>query len=466
MDDGLDPVERGFQRVGPEVEAVEREPRPVEQPGEVALLDRRGVVVGEGVEPDDVVALGQEPLADVRADEAGNAGDKDAHGRQAYRTTLMSFQSSAMLRPPVGVWRQVRSSGFGDGSRHGDGETRQDATARGGREPPVVGPAREMDDDDRSVPDAGPDRDLGPRLELPAEVGEVAVLAEPDAGGLDAGAANLGDHRVRRAGIARQPDLDLDPDIARRGRREILAGTDIAAHRLGDHPRALVRLGRQTDDREGLGWIVGPELPADVRAGADDPRIEVVLERELGPGLGPGGRQRAGGDPKAEVHHTVDVAAARRVPGQHDESGGRAHWIAAGRAAAGLGRGRIGDERPPRPTSWVEAARGRTTSSAVHQVLKHDAGDAQGLLRRLMDALALPGAELLTPADQPRGHVVTPTPAAVARFESRMAEQAQHRAELEEELMAHVVVFDYGSGNVRSAVRALEHVGAEGHPHR
>ncbi|KRE53736.1 imidazole glycerol phosphate synthase subunit HisH [Phycicoccus sp. Soil748] len=27
--------------------------------------------------------------------------------------------------------------------------------------------------------------------------------------------------------------------------------------------------------------------------------------------------------------------------------------------------------------------------------------------------------------------------------------------------MAHVVVFDYGSGNVRSAVRALEHVGAE-----
>jgi glutamine amidotransferase len=27
--------------------------------------------------------------------------------------------------------------------------------------------------------------------------------------------------------------------------------------------------------------------------------------------------------------------------------------------------------------------------------------------------------------------------------------------------MSHVVVFDYGSGNVRSAVRALEHVGAE-----
>ena len=32
--------------------------------------------------------------------------------------------------------------------------------------------------------------------------------------------------------------------------------------------------------------------------------------------------------------------------------------------------------------------------------------------------------------------------------------------------MAHVVVFDYGSGNVRSAVRALEHVGAQVDPDR
>jgi hypothetical protein len=68
------------------------------------------------------VAVGHEPLTDVRADEAGNAGDKDAHGRQAYRMTWMSFQSSAILRPPVGVCRQVRSSGgrsLEEASRHG-----------------------------------------------------------------------------------------------------------------------------------------------------------------------------------------------------------------------------------------------------------------------------------------------------------------------------------------------------------
>ena len=65
-------------------------------------------------------------------------------------------------------------------------------------------------------------------------------------------------------------------------------------------------------------------------------------------------------------------------------------------------------------------------------MLKDDSGDAPRLLRRLLDVLALPGADLLDPSDHPRGQVVTPTAQAVARFESRMAEQAQHRAELEE----------------------------------
>jgi hypothetical protein len=36
VDDGLDAVERRLERVGPEVEAVEREARPAEQAGEVA----------------------------------------------------------------------------------------------------------------------------------------------------------------------------------------------------------------------------------------------------------------------------------------------------------------------------------------------------------------------------------------------------------------------------------------------
>ena len=73
---------------------------------------------------------------------------------------------------------------------------------------------------------------------------------------------------------------------------------------------------------------------------------------------------------------------------------------------------------PPRPRST--------------EVLKDDSGDAPRLLRRVLEVLALPGADLLTPSDAPRGQVVAPTAQAVARFESRMAEQAQHRAELEE----------------------------------
>ena len=85
-----------------------------------------------------------------------------------------------------------------------------------------------------------------------------------------------------------------------------------------------------------------------------------------------------------------------------------------------------------RPPDLVVAARSRTSASAVHQVLTDDGGDAPRLLRRLLDVLALPGAELLDPGDRPRGQVVTPTAQAVARFDSRMAEQAQHRAELEE----------------------------------
>ncbi|GAA2738973.1 hypothetical protein GCM10009867_33140 [Pedococcus aerophilus] len=85
-----------------------------------------------------------------------------------------------------------------------------------------------------------------------------------------------------------------------------------------------------------------------------------------------------------------------------------------------------------RPPELVASARSRTSASEVHQVLKDDSGDAPRLLRRLLDVLALPGADLLDPSDHPRGQVVTPTAQAVARFESRMAEQAQHRAELEE----------------------------------
>ena len=49
----------------------------------VLLLEREVVVVGEAVDPDDVVAGGGERLGEVRADEPGGAGDGVAHGAAA-----------------------------------------------------------------------------------------------------------------------------------------------------------------------------------------------------------------------------------------------------------------------------------------------------------------------------------------------------------------------------------------------
>lgn len=98
----------------------------------------------------------------------------------------------------------------------------------------------------------------------------------------------------------------------------------------------------------------------------------------------------------------------------------------------GSGRVRTPGLGVARPPDLVAAARSRTAAPVVQRVLEDRSGDAPRMLRRLLDALALPGEDLLGPSEHPRGQVVAPTAQAVARFESRMAEQAQHRAELEE----------------------------------
>jgi hypothetical protein len=85
-----------------------------------------------------------------------------------------------------------------------------------------------------------------------------------------------------------------------------------------------------------------------------------------------------------------------------------------------------------RPPDLVAAAQARTGPAAVAAVVADRSGDATGWLRGLLAVLGLPGSELLDAGTSPRGQVVAPTAQAVARFESRMAEQAQHRAELEE----------------------------------
>ena len=71
-----DPVEAGeVDRIAGEVE-----PQDLLATG-VLLLQRDVVVVGEAVEPDDLVPLGLQCLGEMRADEAGGAGDEVSHRR-------------------------------------------------------------------------------------------------------------------------------------------------------------------------------------------------------------------------------------------------------------------------------------------------------------------------------------------------------------------------------------------------
>ena len=69
---------------------------------------------------------------------------------------------------------------------------------------------------------------------------------------------------------------------------------------------------------------------------------------------------------------------------------------------------------------------------AVAEVVAGRDGRADGVIVDLLAVLGLPGADLVGPGVGLRGQVVAPTAQAVARFDARMAEQARHRSELEE----------------------------------
>src|SRR5512142_2471989 len=57
----------------------ETEPWLAAERGDVALLHRARVVVGEGVEADDVGPVGDEALGERRPDEPGDTGDERLH---------------------------------------------------------------------------------------------------------------------------------------------------------------------------------------------------------------------------------------------------------------------------------------------------------------------------------------------------------------------------------------------------
>ena len=70
----VDLVDLGEERLA-DVVPQQLEARMVEQ-----VLDVVPPAGEEVVQADDVVALGQQPVAEMRADEAGAAGDEDSHG--------------------------------------------------------------------------------------------------------------------------------------------------------------------------------------------------------------------------------------------------------------------------------------------------------------------------------------------------------------------------------------------------
>ncbi|QGN57048.1 hypothetical protein [Nostocoides sp. HKS02] len=80
----------------------------------------------------------------------------------------------------------------------------------------------------------------------------------------------------------------------------------------------------------------------------------------------------------------------------------------------------------------LAAAAGRQVSRAeVAAVVSQARGDAGSMLVHLMQVLAVPGADLLDGLPAGSGDPVEPSAKAVGRFESRVAEEARHRAEME-----------------------------------
>lgn len=98
----------------------------------------------------------------------------------------------------------------------------------------------------------------------------------------------------------------------------------------------------------------------------------------------------------------------------------------------GTGLVRAPDLELARPSDLLAAAGRHGDPRAVADVVATRDGRADVIITDLLSVLGLPGADLVGPGVGLRGQVVAPTAQAVARFDARMAEQARHRSELEE----------------------------------
>ena len=128
---------------------------------------------------------------------------------------------------------------------------------------------------------------------------------------------------------------------------------------------------------------------------------------------------------------TVDGRAVVTVQGPGWRSGTR--WLV---WEPGAGLVRAPGLELARPSDLLAAAgrqvdRSRDPRAVADLVASRD-GRADAIILDLLSLLGLPGADLVGPGIGLRGQVVAPTAQAVARFDARMAEQARHRSELEE----------------------------------
>ena len=90
--------------------------RTCQRRGEVGLLDGRGVEqVVEAVEDDHAVAVVQQALVDVGADEAGPTGEQDAHA--GYEAGPSAFRASARSAAATSAMTSSRSPGRIDSRR-------------------------------------------------------------------------------------------------------------------------------------------------------------------------------------------------------------------------------------------------------------------------------------------------------------------------------------------------------------
>src|SRR5205807_8104827 len=85
--DDIGTLQRGGEVGVDQVELLEREVAMAPRGLKVLLLASAPVVVGEAVDADHLLAVSQQALAQVRADESGGAGDDGLHRRQDRKST-------------------------------------------------------------------------------------------------------------------------------------------------------------------------------------------------------------------------------------------------------------------------------------------------------------------------------------------------------------------------------------------